>query len=383
MKKLRKGDQGPEVRTLQEKLTAAGHPLNPIDDKFGPNTDKAVRNFQQKNNLKVDGVAGDNTWKALDAVIKLKKVAIAIKTLRKGSRGPLVRTLQERLNSSGYPIQPMTDYFGIKTDTAVRNLQRKNKLLADGIAGPNTWYALGVVDSNKPDVKPVNSLPGLVKGLGQAGTVAVAVAASAPNTRAEAKPVAQLTTSTKGLQFLYTREAWKNKSNRLHWPGGASGVTLGPGYDMKERTEAVITRDMIKIGVDAAKAKSIAKGAGLKGSEAKKFCRDNRDLVALSDKVEFKLMKMIVPRYERLARKKIKVDLMQHEFDALVSFAYNLGEVWSSMATHINNGKINAAMIRMKAANKSGGEVNDGLTKRRALEVALYTLGSYGKLRTV
>jgi GH24 family phage-related lysozyme (muramidase) len=40
-------------------------------------------------------------------------------------------------------------------------------------------------------------------------------------------------------------------------------------------------------------------------------------------------------------------------------------------------------MTRFKAANKSGGSVNDGLTKRRALEVALYTLGNYGTLRVV
>ena len=376
MKTLRKGDKGSEVRMLQEKLTAAGYPLNPIDDKFGPNTDTAVTNFQREKKLKVDGVVGVNTWDALEAAIKNKKSAIAIKTLRKGSQGPLVRALQERLNKAGYSIQPMTDYFGIKTDTAIRKLQRKHNLIIDGIAGKNTWYALGVVDSANPDVKPVNSLNSLLAGLGMTPGKTIVIDENA-------KPVAQLTTSSKGLQFIYTREAWKNKSNRLHWPGGASGVTLGPGYDMKHRSEAEIARDLFKVGVVAEKAKSIAKGAGLKGAQAKEFCKTNRNLVALSDKVEFKLMKTIVPHYERLARKKIKVDLVQHEFDALVSFAYNLGEVWTSMANYINDGKINDAMRRMKAANKSGGKVNDGLTKRRSLEVALYTLGDYGLLRIV
>jgi peptidoglycan hydrolase-like protein with peptidoglycan-binding domain len=57
MKTLRKGDRGPEVRTLQEKLTTAGYLLSPIDDKFGPNTDTALRKFQTENKLKVDGVA--------------------------------------------------------------------------------------------------------------------------------------------------------------------------------------------------------------------------------------------------------------------------------------------------------------------------------------
>lgn len=380
MKTLRIGDQAPEVRTLQEKLTTAGYPLKPIDDKFGPKTDTAVRNFQRDKKLGVDGVVGTNTWKVLEAAVKSIKTPMAIKTLRKGSKGPLVRTLQERLNAAGFTIQPMTDYFGIKTDTAVRNLQRKNGLLSDGVAGPNTWYALGIVDSAKPNVKPINSLPGLLSGTGTAGA---SIAKNAPASREDAKPVSQLSTSLKGLQFIYTREAWRGKSNRLHWPGGASGVTLGPGYDMKERSEEDVKKDMMRIPLHADLAKKIAKGAGLKGVDAKNFSRTNNDLVLLTDSEEFKLMQMVVPTYEKLARKKITVDLMQHEFDTLVSFAYNLGEVWTSVANHINNGKVNAAMIRLKAANKSGGVVNDGLTKRRGLEVALYTLGDYGKLRVV
>ena len=163
----------------------------------------------------------------------------------------------------------------------------------------------------------------------------------------------------------------------------ASGATLGPGYDMKKRTAAEITRDMIKIGATSAIAKNIAGAAGLKGDEAKKFCKSNRNLITLTDKAEYKLMLFIIPKYERLARKKITVDLVQHEFDALVSFAYNLGEVWTSIANHINAGRINDAMRRTKSAKKFGGKINDGLTKRRALEISIYTLGEYGQLRKV
>lgn len=306
-----------------------------------------------------------------------------MKTLRKGDQRPEVRVLQERLTAAGYSIQSLSDYFGSQTDTALRNFQRKNKLLADGVVGANTWGALGVTDDAKPDVKPVNSLDRLVASLGFIGAYSAAVASNAPNTNVAAKPVSQLSTSEKGLQFIYTREAQKNVSNHLHWPRNASGATIGPGYDMKARSAADITRDMISIGVTMETAKNIAKAAGLRGVEAEKFCKTNRSLVTLPDKSEFNLLKIVVPYYERQARIKIKVDLLQYEFDALVSFAYNLGEVWTSLANHINNGKIGDAMTRMMAANKSGGEVNEGLTKRRALEVALYTFGNYGTLRVV
>lgn len=387
MKTLRLGSKDPDVRKLQNMLTTAGHMLSPIDDIFGSKTDRAVREFQQKKGIKVDGIVGSGTWTYLEKAINENKIRIKTKILRKNSQDPLVKTLQERLTVYGYPIMPHTDFFGAKTDNAVRSFQLKNKLISDGIVGDATWLALGVINSEKSTTKPVNSFAGLMASIrmfaGPMTMLYVNMPQAKIDLRLQSKPVAQLTTSTKGLQFLYTREAWKGVSNRLHWPGGASGVTLGPGYDMKERTAAEITRDMIKIGVTPATAKSIAGAAGLKGDEAKKFCKSNRDLVTLTDKVEYKLMLFIVPQYERLARKKITVDLVQHEFDALVSFAYNLGQVWSSMANHINAGRINDAMTRMKAANKSGGKINDGLTKRRAMEIAIYTLGEYGQLRKV
>jgi hypothetical protein len=39
---------------------------------------------------------------------------------------------------------------------------------------------------------------------------------------------AALTISEQGLWFIFRREAQADVSNHLHWPGGSSGVTLGP-----------------------------------------------------------------------------------------------------------------------------------------------------------
>lgn len=64
IKTLRRGDQGDAVRLLQSKLNEHGARLK-LDGDFGDNTDKAVRQFQQKHGLTTDGVVGLKTRKAL------------------------------------------------------------------------------------------------------------------------------------------------------------------------------------------------------------------------------------------------------------------------------------------------------------------------------
>ena len=48
------------VRTLQQLLRARSHPVA-VDGIFGPNTQTAVRNFQQRQGLPQNGVAGGQT----------------------------------------------------------------------------------------------------------------------------------------------------------------------------------------------------------------------------------------------------------------------------------------------------------------------------------
>ena len=57
-------------------------------------------------------------------------------TLRRGSQGDLVKTMQRDLNL-------MSDgNFGGQTEAAVRNFQRARNMVPDGIVGPKTWIAL-------------------------------------------------------------------------------------------------------------------------------------------------------------------------------------------------------------------------------------------------
>ena len=71
-------------------------------------------------------------------------------TIKKGSRGEDVKTLQKKLNLIPDGI------FGALTDEAVRSFQKSKGLAVDGIVGDNTWRALGFVTSaNKRNIKEI------------------------------------------------------------------------------------------------------------------------------------------------------------------------------------------------------------------------------------
>src|SRR5664280_537611 len=56
-----------DVKTLQQKLVANGHHIA-VDGRYGPETEGAVRSFQQEKGLMVDGMAGSQTQHACGMV---------------------------------------------------------------------------------------------------------------------------------------------------------------------------------------------------------------------------------------------------------------------------------------------------------------------------
>ena len=64
-------------------------------------------------------------------------------TLKRGSRGAEVKTLQTRLNLMADGI------FGPLTEEAVKEFQKRKGLTADGVVGAKTWAALGVTQSKR------------------------------------------------------------------------------------------------------------------------------------------------------------------------------------------------------------------------------------------
>lgn len=87
------------------------------------------------------------------------------------------------------------------------------------------------------------------------------------------------------------------------------------------------------------------------------------------------LLREDVKRFEGYVDRLVKVPLTQGQFDALVSFAYNLGPgalEKSTLLDQLNRGDYDSAAAQFDRWTKAGGKELPGLVKRRAAERALF-----------
>lgn len=143
-RQLKKGDKGNDVLELQKLINKAGDNIEE-DGSFGPATQKAVKAFQKKKKLKVDGVAGKDTIIALGGKWTSEVYWKVTKNLKKGMKGTEVKNMQKALIKAGFSVgvSGADGSFGSATLTAVKKFQKAKGLVADGIAGAKTITALG------------------------------------------------------------------------------------------------------------------------------------------------------------------------------------------------------------------------------------------------
>lgn len=144
---IHKGDDGEDVKTLQQVLIGLGYalPKYGADGEYGAETVTAVKAFQCDHGLEADGICGPLTWAALDASVEAGNGSSSARdTLRKGDKGEAVKALQRALVGLGYDLLKYgaDGDFGDETLAAVKKFQRNHGLSADGIVGPKTWAAL-------------------------------------------------------------------------------------------------------------------------------------------------------------------------------------------------------------------------------------------------
>ncbi|SHF49175.1 Putative peptidoglycan binding domain-containing protein [Caldanaerobius fijiensis DSM 17918] len=74
---LKKGSRGDAVKMLQENLNRLGYSTGGIDGVFGPATERAVKAFQAKYNLPVNGIAGPQTISAIKRALSTSAVVVS------------------------------------------------------------------------------------------------------------------------------------------------------------------------------------------------------------------------------------------------------------------------------------------------------------------
>lgn len=165
---LRRGSQGPEVVVVQASLNriSQNYPaipkISPVDGIYGPQTEEAVRRFQEIFGLTPDGIVGRATWYELvrlyvgvNALSELKSQGQQFYNiswnyggaLQPGSTGTPVRQLQYMLQVlsnfiSAIPPVQVDGIYGPATRASVLAAQRYFGLPQTGTVDAETWLAL-------------------------------------------------------------------------------------------------------------------------------------------------------------------------------------------------------------------------------------------------
>lgn len=131
MIQIRYGDVNQTVRVLQYLLGIT------VDGDFGPKTLNAVKAFQLKNKLVVDGIIGHLSWGKLAAIQKQIQI---------GSTGNAVKAVQTIIGVT------VDGKFGPLTCEVAKEIQEAGGLVKDGKIGIKTWNYLLTKYEIKPSV---------------------------------------------------------------------------------------------------------------------------------------------------------------------------------------------------------------------------------------
>ena len=142
---VRAGMKGWRVKALQERLNALGYPVN-VDSHFGQKTKHALLAFQSDNEITVDGIAGSETWAALETAVSVDR----------GTRGvETAKDLKERSRTvrKSNAIQNLTAWGGGATAVAAGAeesgvLEQGEQVLETGQRAWSLWE--GVKDLLQP-----------------------------------------------------------------------------------------------------------------------------------------------------------------------------------------------------------------------------------------
>jgi hypothetical protein len=124
-KPLKRGTKGEDVKLLQQALVQLGYDPKGVDGSFGPGCEAAIKQFQKDNKLEVDGIAGPNTHRLLNANLRNLQQAnpvVATPTYKK------LRMYSSNIHVLELPMNK----FHLDTDLGVRGkLETVRKIVTD------------------------------------------------------------------------------------------------------------------------------------------------------------------------------------------------------------------------------------------------------------
>lgn len=100
---LTNGTRSDQVKDVQTKLNSAGYNVT-VDGYYGPQTEQAVKEYQTKNGLTVDGIVGDKTYSALSGTGAASSTSNSTSSTKTSPMTGVSTATQESLNkySAGY-----------------------------------------------------------------------------------------------------------------------------------------------------------------------------------------------------------------------------------------------------------------------------------------
>lgn len=153
---------GDDVKALQQRLKDLGYYNSTVDGEFGPLCDAAVRQFQSKNSLTVDGICGEQTWNKAFSSSAIKNdssstttpttptaaSSTVVKYVRDlyltspNMQGNDVKNLQTKLKNLGFYTGSIDGIFGNDCSNAVKKYEKSIGVTQDGKVTAAIWLKL-------------------------------------------------------------------------------------------------------------------------------------------------------------------------------------------------------------------------------------------------
>lgn len=208
-------------------------------------------NTHPKENIKtinktVPEIKQENTKKPKDEIFKKEPSKVENKKpaiFKIGAKGESVKTLQKKLNKFGYNLM-VDGIFGIKTENAVYDFQRRNTIIIDGIVGEKTLAKLDLPPTKETMYTPKKSI-----------AKSTATSSNYPekfiNSRKSNSPTEYYiwvnTKATKVYIFKGFNGSWKLIKNMLCTVGKPSTPTIKGTFRVGSKGGSFIVKDNPKL----------------------------------------------------------------------------------------------------------------------------------------